>query len=115
MNGQSSQQNASAAPTDQQRNATQDQTPDGDEMRADRLLRLVLAILRGGSTESASSLVETIRQNSRDGSDEVDLRAVAEHAIRICRNDPGVQEELEVVEALLHEFREDAIYTRFPL
>lgn len=84
-------------------------------MRADRLLRLVLAILRRGSPQSATRLIEAIRQNSRGGSDEVDLRGVAESAVRICRDDPGVQDELEVVEALLREFREDALYTRFPM
>lgn len=114
-NGRSADQAISTAQPVQSSTSTQSIHSDSDEVRADRLLRLILAILRGGSDDSASRLVGAIRQNAREGSDEVDLRGVAESAITICRDDPGVQEELGIVEALLREFREDVIYTRFPM
>lgn len=114
-NGQPSHSAASVNQSVQSSSSTHHSQPDPDEVRADRLLRLILAILRGGSNESASRLVGAIRQNVREGSEDVDLRGVAESAIRICRDDPGVQEELETVEVLLREFREDTIHARFPM
>lgn len=113
MNAQSSSHSTNSTQINQHLDPDQSgQHISASDARTESLLRLVLAIFRGGSAESTASLVDVIRRSSRDGTDEVDLRAVAAHALRTYRNDPGVAEELEAVEILLADFQEEAIYTR---